>query len=241
MIGREAILTEWMQAGDALRGARGLIELNEPNGSLSRSYYANLHAARAALMTQGVISTSHRGLKRTFGKYLVVPGHFEKEWAKILGTASETRLEADYGSSGRFPLEDASDQADQVNRFIERTRKFLKTQPNGGNNTPSMPRSGKTDPGEDIPPTEGLTPAGAIPHPTPEEGIDPKARKKRAESKSDANASEIPESKTLNVPKIVTRGLRDPLILSRESIRRNRSVEQTSPTGWTLHNVARLG
>ena len=36
-------------------------------------------------------------------------------------------------------------------------------------------------------------------------------------------------------------GLRDPLILSRESIRRNRSVEQTSPTGWTLHNVARLG
>ena len=37
------------------------------------------------------------------------------------------------------------------------------------------------------------------------------------------------------------RDLRDPLILSRESIRRNRSVEQTSPTGWTLHNVARLG
>ena len=36
-------------------------------------------------------------------------------------------------------------------------------------------------------------------------------------------------------------GLRDPLILSRESIRRNRSVEQTSPTGWTLHNVARPG
>ena len=35
--------------------------------------------------------------------------------------------------------------------------------------------------------------------------------------------------------------LRDPLILSRESIRRNRSVEQTSPAGWTLHNVARPG
>ena len=40
---------------------------------------------------------------------------------------------------------------------------------------------------------------------------------------------------------IPTLVLRDPLILSRESIRRNRSVEQTSPTGWTLHNVARLG
>ena len=71
MIGREAILTEWMQAGDALRGARGLIELNEPNGSLSRSYYANLHAARAALMTQGITTKSHRGLKGTFGKYRV--------------------------------------------------------------------------------------------------------------------------------------------------------------------------
>ena len=35
--------------------------------------------------------------------------------------------------------------------------------------------------------------------------------------------------------------LRDPLILSHESIRRNRSVEQTSPTRWTLHNVARPG
>ena len=35
--------------------------------------------------------------------------------------------------------------------------------------------------------------------------------------------------------------LKDPLILSRESIGRNRSVEQTSPAGWTLQNVARPG
>ena len=216
MIGREAILTEWMQAGDALRGARGLIELNEPNGSLSRSYYANLHAARAALMTQGITTKSHRGLKGTFGKYLVVPGHFEKGMGKDTGTASETRLEADYGSSGRFPLEDASDQADQASRFIERTRQFLKTQgfaeheldsrPDGGDNTPGTPRSGTTDSGKDISPNEGLTPTGAIPHPTREEGIDPKDGKKPAESKSEANAGEIPESKTPNVPKIVIRG-----------------------------------
>ena len=76
MIGREAILTEWMQAGDALRGARGLIELNEPNGSLSRSYYANLHAARAALMTQGITTKSHRGLKGTW-VWLFFVGHPE--------------------------------------------------------------------------------------------------------------------------------------------------------------------
>ena len=48
-------------------------------------------------------------------------------------------------------------------------------------------------------------------------------------------------SRVQMVSMISPRGLRDPLILSRESIRRNRSVEQTSPTGWTLHNVARLG
>ena len=127
MIGRDAILTEWLQARDALRGARTLISTNDANGSLSRSYYAILHAARTALMTQGVTSKSHRGLKGTFGNYLVRPGHFEREWGTILSSASETRLEADYGSSGRLPLQDAEDQADQASRFIDRTRTYLKT------------------------------------------------------------------------------------------------------------------
>ena len=51
------------------------------------------------------------------------------------------------------------------------------------------------------------------------------------------NARDLP----VTVRAAGVKALRDPLILSRESIRRNRSVEQTSPTGWTLHNVARLG
>ena len=162
MIGRDAILTEWMQARDALRGARGLIDLNDPNGSLSRSYYADLHAARAALMTQGIVTKSHGGLKGAFGKYLVVPGHFEKEWGRILGTASETRLEADYGSSGRFPIEEAADQADEASGFLDRTREFLKTQgfadheldgrPDGGDDTPGTPGSGTPNPLKDVAP-----------------------------------------------------------------------------------------
>ena len=64
------------------------------------------------------------------------------------------------------------------------------------------------------------------------QGARPAARSKPASSSSAA---------TVWIPHEPGRYLRDPLILSRESIRRNRSVEQTSPTGWTLHNVARLG
>lgn len=128
LIGRDAILMEWTAAVDALDEARQLISGNKPNGSISRSYYSLLHSARTALLTQGVVTKSHRGLKTTFSKNLVLPGHFEKKWGNILQTASEARLEADYGAKGRLPLERAEDQAERANQFLERTRTFLKTQ-----------------------------------------------------------------------------------------------------------------
>lgn len=128
VIGRAAIITEWLAGLDALDSARQLLDGNKPNDSISRSYYAFMHTARAALMTQGRVITSHRGLKVTFGEHLVRPGHFEREWSTLIQKASEARMEADYGAKGRMPLKRATKQAEEASRFVERTRAFLKTQ-----------------------------------------------------------------------------------------------------------------
>ena len=59
---------QWLQAAELL------CENALYSDSLSRSYYAVLHAARAALLTQGVRVTSHEAVKRLFGLHLIKAG-----------------------------------------------------------------------------------------------------------------------------------------------------------------------
>lgn len=68
------VLAEFERAKRALQAARNLHEDGLHEDAVSRSYYAVMHAAKAALLFHDAIAESHAAVGRLFGSVLVLPG-----------------------------------------------------------------------------------------------------------------------------------------------------------------------
>jgi len=75
---------EMERANKALLAAKTLLENQLYEDCVSRSYYAVLHAAKAALIKIGVEAESHQAVRRMFGLHLVKTEQIEKHFAEIL-------------------------------------------------------------------------------------------------------------------------------------------------------------
>lgn len=123
---RKAILSEWRLSRNALKGSKTMIDVNLPEDSVSRSYYAMLHGARAALLTKGITTRSHAGVSRLLGRHLVVPGEIEPNWPRTLASSLEKRMEADYGAGEPMSLETAREHHRKAKAFTERIKQLLR-------------------------------------------------------------------------------------------------------------------
>jgi hypothetical protein len=122
---RGLVLAEWHRVRQALRAAQLLNKLGFPDDSVSRAYYAVLHAAKAALYVHDISVNSHAAARRMFGLHLVRPGRIEREWASSLGESLDDRLAADYQSDVWTSDEEARDEARRARRFLARIREYL--------------------------------------------------------------------------------------------------------------------
>ena len=95
-VNTENVLEEFDRAKKSLSSARLLLSAGLFQDSISRSYYAVMHAAKAALLVHDVIADSHSKVRRLFGSVLVRRGLIEKEWAAVLGREQDKRAAADY-------------------------------------------------------------------------------------------------------------------------------------------------
>lgn len=93
--------------------------------SVSRSYYAILHAAKAALFVHDIGLSSHAAVRRMFGLHLVRTGHVEPEWARELGGSLDDRLMADYSVHVRFSREETMQEYQRAEAFLNRMRRYL--------------------------------------------------------------------------------------------------------------------
>lgn len=82
------VLAEFERAKGALQAARNLPEDRLYEDAVSRSYYAVMHAAKAALLVHDAIAESHAAVGRLFGSVLVRPGLIEAEWADVLAEST---------------------------------------------------------------------------------------------------------------------------------------------------------
>lgn len=124
---RESVLAEWRRATRVLAESEALLREGFPEGALSRAYYAVLHGAKAALEATGIVAESHAAVRGLFGEHLVRPGLIERDWAKILGTASDERLAADYDPSIAFTRQEAEEGCRKTAAFVRRIREHLLT------------------------------------------------------------------------------------------------------------------
>ena len=120
---------ELHRARQSLQAAALLHEQELHADAISRSYYAILHAARAALLAHDVVAESHAGLRRLFGLTLVRPGLLETEWARILATAQDRRAAADYDSNLQWDHLASQKLLDDARAFVTRMETYLQPPP----------------------------------------------------------------------------------------------------------------
>ena len=122
---RPLVIAEWRRAVDSLGAARSCRRDGFYADSVSRAYYAILHAAKAALQLQKITAESHAAVKRLFGLHLIQIGLVEPEWGTFAGESLDLRLTADYDVETPFSEEDACEECERATAFLNRIREFL--------------------------------------------------------------------------------------------------------------------
>ena len=124
---RNMILAEWRRARQALRAAELLTKEGCYADALSRTYYAMLHAAKAALLVHDIAAESHAAVRRMFGLHLIRSGEIEREWSVYLVESLDDRLAADYDVETKFSKADARNECRRGRAFLGRVRRYLLT------------------------------------------------------------------------------------------------------------------
>lgn len=115
----EAAAAHLDRAKQALHAARVLVREGDATDSISRSYYAVLHAARAALACVGEAPKSHRGTHDLFWMHFVQKDRFPRPLGRLLSDAKDLRTSADYDAFTRFDTMAADDLLKDAVAFVE--------------------------------------------------------------------------------------------------------------------------
>jgi uncharacterized protein (UPF0332 family) len=121
------LLAELARARESLQAAQLLQEKGLFADAVSRSYYAVMHAARAALLAHDTIAESHSAVRRLFGEVLVRPGRIEKEWAAVLAREQTQRIAADYDAEISWDSATSAGLTEEAKAFVLRVHAYLKS------------------------------------------------------------------------------------------------------------------
>ena len=125
---------EWQRARECLGAARLCFDHGFFADAISRSYYAVLHAAKAALAyviatdaeaAEDVLPQTHEGVTNRFGLRLVKSGYVERAWAAYLGQLSQLRFSADYDVMTTFSETECREAVERSASFLNRIQALL--------------------------------------------------------------------------------------------------------------------
>ena len=122
---KELLLGEWSRAVSALRSAQVLLAEDLYVDSVSRAYYAIMHAAKAALYVFDVNARSHDPVRRLFDLHLIRTGRLDRELASYLARSADDRLVADYDIEVTFSRDQAALECERAEAFLRRIREYL--------------------------------------------------------------------------------------------------------------------
>ncbi len=121
----EEIKKEMERSAKSLRAAKKLLEEELFEDSISRSYYAILHAAKAILLVENIKVDSHEAVKRLFGMYLIKSGKIKPEYSKILREEQDDRYLADYDVAFSPKIDQVKSRIKDAEYFLNAMKKYL--------------------------------------------------------------------------------------------------------------------
>lgn len=112
---------------ERLRPAEAAIQVGSYRDSVSRSYYACLDAADAALIARGVIPKSHKGTLDLFSQKLVKPKLVPKQYKDICEHMQRARESADYERGAHVTKAAAERALARAKEFVAMIEQLLPT------------------------------------------------------------------------------------------------------------------
>ncbi|MBI5636582.1 MAG: HEPN domain-containing protein [Nitrospinae bacterium] len=119
------------RADEFLRDARVLLESGGFGSSISRSYYAAFHGAKAVLFRLGHDRKSHHAVWSAFGNHVAKPGLIEKAFHRGSLNLFLSRIESDYLPRKKDTLEDAQQALSFAAEFVSACRVFVESREMG--------------------------------------------------------------------------------------------------------------
>ena len=116
------------KAKDSLDAARLLVEQGFYDFAVSRAYYAMFYVAEAFLLGEGLSFSKHSAVIAAFGQHFVKTGRVPQEFHRYLIEGEDSRNVGDYDIASGLNKEEALEQIDHADRFLELADK-LPSQP----------------------------------------------------------------------------------------------------------------
>lgn len=117
------------RANRYLKSAKRLLEDNDYESSVSRTYYAMFFATQALLLTLGLSYSSHKGVISAFGERFVKTGVFPRDSGRDLNLAFQKRQLGDYESRFVISREEGEDLLRRGQAFVAQVVEYLEQSP----------------------------------------------------------------------------------------------------------------
>lgn len=88
--------------------------------TVNRIYYAMFYAVNALLITKGLSSSKHSGVRALFNKEIVKKGLIERQWGEFYSDMFDKRQKGDYKDFVKFEKVD-------VEKWLKKSEEFINT------------------------------------------------------------------------------------------------------------------
>lgn len=119
------------RARESLEEAGILLEHEYGNTFVNRLYYACFYAVSALLLTRGLSSAKHSGIRSLFHQNFVKSGLVDPELGQLYDRLFDNRQKGDYADLVRFDPNEVRDWYDEAFEFVETVQNIVKKELDG--------------------------------------------------------------------------------------------------------------
>lgn len=112
------------KAKNTLSYAKSYIDDATLDSTVNRIYYAVFYAVNALLITQGLYSSKHSGIRAIFNREIVNKGLIEKQWGEFFADMFDRRQKGDYKDFVKFEKQDVEEWLKKAEEFINKIDKL---------------------------------------------------------------------------------------------------------------------
>lgn len=114
------------RAHESLEEAKILLEQGHANTFVNRLYYACFYAVSGLLLTRGLSSAKHSGIRSIFHQNFVKTSLVNPELGQLYDKLFDNRQKGDYADLVRFDLNEVRSWYDDARKFVEMIESIVK-------------------------------------------------------------------------------------------------------------------